>query len=101
MEAPQKVEILDPRVTQAIENFKFNEALDYIWSKIAQADKQITDAKPWELSAEKSKPILLDIIGQIQYIGYNLQPFMPDTADKILKQFSGKVKSSAPLFPRI
>lgn len=81
--------------------FKFNEALSVIWQLIAQADKKINQEKPWELSGEKLKDILKDYVKRIQAISFNLQPFLPETSEKILKQFSGQIKSQASLFPRI
>lgn len=84
-----------------MEEFKFNEAINVIWQLIAEADKKINEKKPWELSGEKLQEVLEDLVKRIQAIGYNLQPFLPQTSEKILKQFSGQIKSSAPLFPRI
>ena len=81
--------------------FKFNEALAVIWQLIATADKKINQEKPWELKGDRLKKILIDYVKRIQAIGFNLQPFLPETAEKILKQFSGQIKSQAPLFPRI
>jgi len=51
-------------------------------------------------------------VKRIQIIAFNLQPFLPETAEKILKQFSGEInrgtiptsvgiKSAPPLFPRL
>ncbi len=81
--------------------FKFNEAIAVIWQLISEADKKVNLEKPWELEGQKAKEVLEDLVKKIQAIGYNLQPFMPETAEKILKQFSGEIKSQAPLFPRI
>lgn len=81
--------------------FKFNEAIAVIWQLITEADKKINQEKPWELSGEKLKEVLMDYVKRIQAIGYNLQPFLPETAEKTLKQFSGAIKSDKPLFPRI
>jgi len=81
--------------------FKFNEAIAVIWQLISEADKKINLEKPWELKGEKVKEILEDYVKRIQAIGFNLQPFLPETSEKILKQFSGQIKSQAPLFPRI
>lgn len=81
--------------------FKFNEAVAVIWQLITEADKKINQEKPWELSGDKLKEVLLDYVQRIQAIAFNLQPFLPQTAEKILKQFSGEIKSQAPLFPRI
>jgi len=84
-----------------MEEFKFNEALSVIWQLIAQADKKINQEKPWELSGDKLKEVLEDYVKRIQAISFNLQPFLPETAEKILKQFSGQIKVQASLFPRI
>jgi methionyl-tRNA synthetase len=90
-----------PEVEALIEAFKFNEASQFIWTKIAEADKKINEEKPWELEGEKAKEVLIDLSERIRQISYNLQPFLPETAAKILKQYSSEVKSGQPLFPRI
>lgn len=84
-----------------MKEFKFNEAITVIWGLMAEADKKINQEKPWELSGEKLKEVLQDYIKRIQAIGFNLQPFLPETSEKILKQFSGQIKSAPSLFPRI
>lgn len=81
--------------------FKFNEALSVIWQLITEADKKINQDKPWELSGQELKKILEDYVKRIQAIAYNLRPFLPETAQKIEKQFLGAIKSALPLFPRI
>ena len=81
--------------------FKFNEAIAVIWKLITEADKKVNEEKPWGLEGEKLKAVLEDLVKRIQAIGYNLQPFLPQTAEKILKQFSGQIKSQPSLFPRI
>lgn len=88
-------------LTKAMSEYKFNEAIDVVWKLIAEADKKINEEKPWELEGEKVIEVLHDLVKRIQAIGYNLQPFMPETAGKILKQFSGEIKSTPSLFPRI
>lgn len=81
--------------------YKFNEAIGVIWDLISDADRKINETKPWELEGKEVKEVLENLVKRIQAIAYNLQPFLPETAEKILKQFSGEIKSSAPLFPRI
>lgn len=91
-----------------LHEFRFNEALSLVFAKIARLDKYINEEKPWELVKEqttngaKLNAILAHCVDQIQEIGELLSPFLPQTADKISKQFvSPKIKSSMPLFPRI
>ena len=91
----------DPKMTIHLEELKFNEALFFIWSEITDADRKVNLEKPWELEGEKAKEVLVDLVKKIQHIAYNLQPFLPETSEKILKQFSSEIKSADPLFPRI
>lgn len=93
---------LDSEVLKHLEQYEFNLAFAFIWNEIKELDKKINDEKPWELSEEKAKPVLEDLIKRIQSIAYNLKPFLPETSEKIQTQFSGpKISSSEPLFPRI
>lgn len=86
---------------EAMSELKFNEALTIIWELISEADKKINDERPWELKGKRLEEILHELVKRIQAIAFNLQPFLPETSEKILKQFSGPVKSAPPLFPRI
>ncbi len=101
IEAPNPPILLDPKMQKPLEEYKFSEALNHIWGEITEADKKVNIEKPWELSGEKAKEVLRDLVKKIQHIAFNLQPFLPETAEKILKQFSGKISSQPPLFPRI
>lgn len=99
--ASKQSQNLDPKLTKPLSEFKFNEAINHIWSEIKEADKKVNEEKPWELEGNKVKEVLENLVKNIQYIGFNLQPFLPETAGKILSQFSGKISSQKPLFPRI
>lgn len=101
LEASTPPNSLNPKVIDLLQNFHFNEALAYIWSEIREADKTINDKKPWELNQTQAKPILDGLIKKIQHIASNLQPFLPQTAEKILAQFSNQIKTTQPLFPRL
>jgi len=92
---------LNPHVQKYLGEFRFNDALYEIWKLITLADQQINETKPWGLEGEKARDVLENLSKQIVTIAYNLTPFLPETAGTILKQFSGEIKSSAPLFPRI
>jgi len=101
LSAPKTELSFYPEVITAIESFKFNEGAQFIWTKIAEADKKINKEKPWGLEGEKAKEVLSDLSQKIRQIAFNLQPFLPETAEKILTQYSGEIKTSPPLFPRI
>lgn len=101
IKTPTTVSEFDSQVVKALNKYLFNEALGVIWEKITEADRRINETRPWELSEIDSHPILEELVLKIQNIAFNLQPFMPETAEKILAQFSKEIKSSTPLFPRI
>lgn len=92
---------LDENIVRHVNDFKFNDALSYIWSQISSLDQKINQEKPWELRGESAKKLLTSLAYSIREISQNLRPFLPETAEKIEAQFSGEIKSSTPLFPRI
>jgi methionyl-tRNA synthetase len=80
----------------ALENFKFNEALKSIWDLISFCDKFIQEKRPWERGNEKS---ISDLLFALKEISKMLYPFLPETSQKILKQI--EIKKSQILFPMI
>lgn len=93
---------ISPDVKNCIENYQLHEALRIIWSRIDNENKRINENEPWKLQAEELTVFLLESVKVIRQIAFDLQPFMPDIAEKILKQFSEpKIRSGKPLFPRL
>lgn len=92
---------INPEVANALEVFNFSLALESQWKAITLLDRKLNDSKPWTLSPEEATPILVEIAQGIRTIAFSLQPFLPETAGKILQQFSGRIKSGPSLFPRI
>ena len=95
-------------VGEEIKNFRFNTALAIIWQHISVLDKLINEERPWEKTAEEKTKILIQIIignnslVPILEIAEALEPFLPETSQKIIGQFSGEsVHADKALFPRI
>ncbi|MEK7607578.1 MAG: class I tRNA ligase family protein, partial [Patescibacteria group bacterium] len=85
-----------------LDKFRFDEALKTIWEWISELDQQIEKDQPWKLEGNDLEKILAGYRENILRIATALQPFLPETAEKILAQFKGpEIKSGAPLFPRI
>lgn len=105
LEAPEvKLDktFLYDEVSNAMNKYAFSEAIDVIWNEIADLDKKISIEEPWKLTQEGLKTTLPNYVSRIRKIAFNLQPFLPQIAEKILEQFKGpKITSSKPLFPRI
>lgn len=94
--------MINDEIKKTLEGYKFNEALTFIWNQIADENKKVNETKPWELSEDKAKPILENLVKKILIISQNLKPFLPETAKKIEEQFGGeKIVAQKPLFPRI
>ncbi len=100
---------LEPAYVTALESYRFDQALSYVWDKLKELDKEINDKKPWTYDSEtvdgkeQLAGFLLDATVSIVKCGQMLLPFLPETANKVLAQFnSGKeIKQGPPLFPRL
>lgn len=90
---------------KSIGELKLHNALVLIWEEISKCDIIVDKEKPWELvktDKEKLAKVLNDLLERIRQIALALRPFLPETAEKILKEFEGKKpKKGDPLFPRI
>ncbi len=94
--------LINTGVKRAFDNFRFDRALEEIWTDIKKLDQKIEETRPWELKGNKLKENLESAVSTIRNIAYNLKPFLPETAGKIEKQFAGpKIKAGKPLFPRL
>lgn len=98
---PKKNFTFKETVSNNLKRYRFDLAILSLWDKISTLDKKINEEKPWELEGADLKRVISPIAQEIREIAFNLSPFMPKTADTILKQFTGKVTAQKPLFPRI
>jgi len=92
---------ISSEVCAEIKIYRFDKALDFVWKEIKTADTLINEKRVWELKEREQKEVLTALVNQIRQIAIDLQPFLPETAEKILKQFEGpKIVKGEPLFPR-
>ena len=92
---------------RALENCKFDRALDEVWEQVRGLNQYIDEAKPWQVAhKEKDDEHLREILayqcGALLEIGVLLQPFLPETAEKIKTIFSeGLIRPiEGTLFPK-
>lgn len=92
-----------PFVQQSLDGYRFDYALQALWERISGLDKQIEVHELWKNTADKKKfTILVQIVEDLRQTAFDLQPLLPETAEKIREQFQGpKIKAGTPLFPRI
>lgn len=89
-------------LAQLIDEFRFAEALQHIWKRISEANKYIDDTKPWELvktDQAQFETVIRKLLADIADIASYLQPFLPETSEKISKAL--QERKIVPLFQRI
>lgn len=92
----QEINRCQDKYNKTLAELKFNEALTAIWELISFCDRYIEKEKPWETKDQK---IISNLLFTIKEIATLLQPFLPETSEKIFEQI--KNRKSKPLFPRI
>jgi len=88
-------------VEKQFNSFQFNLILENIWFQIKSLNKKIDDFAPWKKNKEERKEFLTGCFKSLKSIAFQLQPFLPETAGKIIDATSGEIKKIAPLFPRL
>ncbi len=81
---------------------RFSEALEFVMAKVRSANKTIEDTKPWELKksdTDRFIRVMTGLVSDIMDITKHIEPFLPGTADRIKKIFSGGEREI--LFQRI
>ncbi len=89
--------------SKTINAYKFNEALGVLWNQVRDCDEKLSSAAPWKMTDKTEiENCLKPIAGEILNVAYYLQIFIPETAAKIIKQFSERqIKKGDSLFPRL
>ncbi len=75
-----------------MEQYRLNEALETLWELISRGDKYINEKKPWETGDKNAVANARELVDQVAEL---LKPFLPETAEKIIKGEPGT------LFPRL
>jgi len=84
-----------------VNKFEFNLALEELWREYKMIDNEINKYEPWKKQGEELITNLKNYLKNIREITHYLQPFLPNTAEKIMKATSGKIQKIKPLFPRL
>ena len=86
LETPKKVE-------EKMEELRVAASLDEIFKLLRRSNKYIDETEPWILGKDESKKnrlstVLYNLLESIRFSAVMLQPFMPETAEKILEQLN-------------
>lgn len=91
---------------EALEHCRFDRALEEVWEQVRGLNQYIDEEKPWELAKNKEEDHLREVLAYqvscLIQIADLLEPFIPDTAQKIKFVFEeGFIKPlETTLFPR-
>jgi len=93
-------------IAKAIEDCRFDKALDEIWDQVRGLNQYIDEAKPWTIAKANDEEHLQEVLAYqascLLEIADLLQPFLPETAEKIKNVFiEGIVRPiEGTLFPK-
>lgn len=94
---------LDKEFTQALEDYNFQAAADFVWKKVGELDEKITNTEPFRLiksDREAAIIIIKDLAKEVYLIGRMLFPLMPE-ANVIIKEAVLANKKPENLFARL
>lgn len=95
-------EIQPSEYKTSMEEFRFHDALIRVTKLIKETDVYVNSQQPWKLSGKQLEDVMIHCVNNVRMIALLLQPFMPQTAQQILSQYSGEIiQPSTPLFPRL
>ncbi|MBQ6285873.1 MAG: methionine--tRNA ligase [Bacilli bacterium] len=85
--------ILPKLVDEKMDNLRISDALEDIFELLRRSNKYIDDTCPWVLAKDESlknrlKTVLYNLLESIRISAILLQPFMPDTTQKIFKMLN-------------
>ena len=91
--------INEKKIEKLMENYEIDKALNEIFAFIDRCNEYVQEKKPWET---KDKKVLYELKESILKISELLGPFIPESAEKIKKQFNAKkIIKGEPLFIKI
>jgi methionyl-tRNA synthetase len=91
---------------EALADCRFDRALDEVWEQVRGLNQYIDQEKPWVIAKDGDTQHLQEVLGyqasSLLFIADLLEPFLPTTAAKIKKVFSGDLVRpvEGTLFPK-
>ncbi len=94
------VESTKAKVDEKMNSLRVADALNLVFDIFRRSNKYIDETMPWVLAKDESKKdrlatVLYNLIEAIRIGTVLLQPFMPDTCEKIFEQLNTSVKDFA------
>lgn len=93
---------LPEEYTTALENFEYNNAMEYVWSRIQGLNQRIEREEPFKLvksDEQKGAELIAELVTELRAIVSLLAPFLPATNAKLVAAIEENKKPEN-LFPR-
>jgi methionyl-tRNA synthetase len=79
----------------SFDDYAFSRALETAWAIIARIDKELSDAKPWDLAKDEHQretlnAVLYRAVEILRWLSVMLHPVMPEATQKIYRQIGLK-----------
>ncbi len=102
LEMTNTVEMTNTAYESHIITYNLTGALELIVEEIRNADKFLSEKKPWKLDGKEKMIVLEEAVERILSVVKKLEPFMSETAKTIQDHFTAKeITALNPLFPRL
>lgn len=81
------------KVNQKMDELKVSDAIDEVITLLRRSNKYIDETTPWSLGKDESqherlKTVLYNLLESIRFAAVLLQPFLPETTEKIFNQLN-------------
>ena len=81
------------RVEKKMDELRVSDAIDEIFTLLRRSNKYVDETQPWVLGKDENKKarlgtVLYNLLESIRIAAVLLEPFLPETAEKILKQIN-------------
>jgi len=101
---PVKVEFTPypQEYADAIQQFKFSDAVEYVELRIQALDQKINQTEPFKvvkIDVEKGRALIQELVRELAAIDLMLEPLVPETSKKIIEAIMANKKPEN-LFPR-
>lgn len=90
-------------LSEPVANYELSRAMDEIWRHISLQDAYIQETKPFNLiktDPARAKQEIAKLVQGLADLAVCLEPFLPQTAEKIKLLIKENKSPTAPLFPR-
>ncbi|MBE7024192.1 MAG: methionine--tRNA ligase [Ruminococcaceae bacterium] len=82
-------------VVALMDEFRTADALEALWTIANRANKYIDETMPWALAKDEAqvgtlRTVMYNLVEALRWIGSLLEPFMPETAEKLICALGAK-----------